>query len=63
MASPMRHTVRAASAPSLLRVALLYSGRLFDFEVASPWADNHLESIIRPNHASVFVTVDPTNCA
>lgn len=57
----MRHTVRAASVPSLLRVALLYSGRLFDFEVASPWADNHLESIIRPNHASVFVTVDPTN--
>ena len=44
------------------RLAVLYSGRLFAPE--QTWAANHLENIIRPNDASVFVAVDPTNwCA
>ena len=52
---PMPH-----HAANQLRVALLYSGRFFGPSLSAHIVDNHLENIIRPNSASVFVTVDPT---
>lgn len=47
-----------------LRVALLYSGRFFGAQISAGLIDNHLENIIKPNAAAVFVAVDPTTwCA
>lgn len=49
--------------PPLLRaprVAIVYSGRLHSFDQLAVQARSHMEHLIRPNNASVFLTVDPT---
>ena len=44
-----------------LSVAVLYSGRFYG-ELTSPeWSKDHLENLIVPNRAAVFVLVDPVN--
>lgn len=42
------------------RVAVLYSGRMFGSNLIGSWAANHLETLIKPNRASVFVVSDAT---
>jgi len=42
------------------RAAVLYSGRFFG-NITRAWFSNHLEYLIRPNDASVFIVVDPSN--
>ena len=42
------------------RVAILYSGRIFGGDLIASWASNHLETLIKPNSANVFVVSDPT---
>jgi hypothetical protein len=44
-----------------LRTAILYSGRFYG-ELTPSWIDHHLESLIVPNNASVFVVADAWNC-
>ena len=44
-----------------LTVAVLYSGRFYG-ELTSPaWSKDHLENLIVPNSAAVFVVADPLN--
>lgn len=41
-------------------VAVLYSGRFYGL-LSRSWADNHLQFLIQPLDAEVFITVDPDN--
>ena len=44
-----------------LSVAVLYSGRFYGELTPSEWSRDHLENLIVPNRAAVFVLVDPVN--
>ena len=44
-----------------LSVAVLYSGRFYGELTSSEWSRDHLENLIVPNRAAVFVLVDPVN--
>ena len=44
-----------------LSVAVLYSGRFYGELTPSEWSKDHLENLIVPNRAAVFVLVDPVN--
>ena len=46
---------------SAVRVAVLYSGRWFGERLSRVWIAHHLEFLIRPNWASVFVVADAEN--
>ena len=52
--------VRASRMPSLA-VAVLYSGRFYGELTAPEWSKDHLNNLIVPNRAAVFVVVDPVN--
>ena len=51
---------RKGSTLRSLRVAVLYSGRFFGTMTQS-WFDNHLEFLIAPNNASIFLGIDCSN--
>ena len=42
-------------------VAVLYSGRFYGELTAPEWSKDHLNNLIVPNRAAVFVVVDPVN--
>ena len=42
-------------------VAVVYSGRWYSTRLPPAWAENHLSHLIRPNNASVYVTVGALN--
>ena len=44
-----------------LAVAVLYSGRFYGELTAPEWSKDHLNNLIVPNRAAVFVVVDPVN--
>lgn len=44
----------------MLKVAVLYSGRFYG-NLSQKWYDNHLQYLVRPLDASVFITMDPDN--
>ena len=44
-----------------LSVAILYSGRFYGELTLPAWSKDHLENLIVPNRAAVFVLVDPVN--
>ena len=52
--------MRASRMPSLA-VAVLYSGRFYGELTAPEWSKDHLNNLIVPNRAAVFVVVDPVN--
>ena len=42
-------------------VAVLYSGRFYGALTPASWVQDHLDHLIVPNRAAVFVVVDPLN--
>ena len=46
-------------AGSRLSVAVLYSGRFYGELTLPAWSKDHLDNLIVPNGAAVFVVVDP----
>ena len=52
--------VGIGGAPARPRIAVLYSGRFFGPAISGSWARNHLDNLILPNAASIFVACDPT---
>ena len=48
-------------AGSRLSVAVLYSGRFYGALTLPAWSNDHLDNLIVPNRAAVFVVVDPLN--
>ena len=48
-------------AGSRLSVAVLYSGRFYGELTLPAWSKDHLDNLIVPNGAAVFVVVDPVN--
>ena len=40
-----------------MRVAVIYSGRLYSARLTEAWFDNQLRNLIEPNNATVFVAV------
>ena len=55
--------IRMAAVPAQgsLRVAVLYTGRFYGDRTPAAWVRNHLQNLIVPNNASVFVAIDPMN--
>ena len=43
------------------RLAVLYSGRFYGELTLPAWSKDHLDNLIVPNRAAVFVVVDPVN--
>lgn len=44
-----------------MSVAVLYSGRFYGALTLPAWSNDHLDNLIVPNRAAVFVVVDPLN--
>ena len=62
-APPRKHTMqqRPRHRGSRLSVAVLYSGRFYGELTLPAWSTDHLENLIVPNQATVFVVADPVN--
>lgn len=57
---PLVATLGMATASERVKVAVLYSGRFYG-EYTPMWYGHHLDTVIRPNNATVFITVDVDN--
>ena len=55
------HVAAAKHRGSRLSVAVLYSGRFYGELTLPAWSTDHLENLIVPNQATVFVVADPVN--